>query len=162
MLIFGEVIPKAVASEWATALILRLYRVLEIAALILSPVTWGARALVTGVLVALGLRTSGVRQLVSREELELLLQRAPDEAAGQLRARDQAHRRAPARDAEGPPPDGGGHRRVRGGGRHRDRGRHRGASGGRDPGRTRPHGGDRGAPARWQLSRGRAGARAGS
>ena len=41
MLVFGEVIPKAVASEWATALILRLYRVLEIAAIILAPVTWG-------------------------------------------------------------------------------------------------------------------------
>jgi putative hemolysin len=80
MLIFGEVIPKAVASEWATALILRLYRVLEIAAIILSPVTWGARALVTGVLVALGLRTSGVRQFVSREELKLLLQLEPEEA----------------------------------------------------------------------------------
>ena len=80
MLIFGEVIPKAVASEWATALILRLYRVLEIAAIILSPVTWGARVLVTGVLVALGLRTSGVRQFVSREELKLLLQLEPEEA----------------------------------------------------------------------------------
>ena len=80
MLVFGEVIPKAVASEWATALILRLYRVLEIAAIILSPVTWGARALVTGVLVALGLRTSGARQFVSREELKLLLQLEPEEA----------------------------------------------------------------------------------
>jgi CBS domain containing-hemolysin-like protein len=80
MLVFGEVIPKAVASEWATALILRLYRVLEIAATILSPVTWGARVLVTGVLVALGLRTSGVRQFVSREELKLLLQLEPEEA----------------------------------------------------------------------------------
>jgi putative hemolysin len=80
MLVFGEVIPKAVASEWATALILRLYRVLEIAAIILSPVTWGARALVTGVLVALGLRTSGTRQFVSREELKLLLQLEPEEA----------------------------------------------------------------------------------
>ena len=80
MLVFGEVIPKAVASEWATALLLRLYRVLEITAVILSPVTWGARLLVTGVLVALGLRTSGARQFVSREELKLLLQLEPEEA----------------------------------------------------------------------------------
>jgi len=80
MLVFGEVIPKAVASEWATALLLRLYRVLEITAVILSPVTWGARVLVTGVLVALGLRTSGARQFVSREELKLLLQLEPEEA----------------------------------------------------------------------------------
>lgn len=80
MLVFGEVIPKAVASEWATALLLRLYRVLEITAIILSPVTWGARVLVTGVLVAVGLRTSGARQFVSREELKLLLQLEPEEA----------------------------------------------------------------------------------
>ena len=80
MLVFGEVIPKAVASEWATALLLRLYRVLEITAVILSPVTWGARLLVTGVLVALGLRTSGARQFVSREELKLRLQLEPEEA----------------------------------------------------------------------------------
>jgi CBS domain containing-hemolysin-like protein len=80
MLVFGEVIPKAVAGEWATALSLRLYRVLELASAILSPLTWGARALVAGVLGALGLRTSGARQFVSREELKLLLQLEPEEA----------------------------------------------------------------------------------
>lgn len=80
MLVFGEVIPKTVAGEWATALSLRLYRVLELASAILSPLTWGARALVAGVLGALGLRTSGARQFVSREELKLLLQLEPEEA----------------------------------------------------------------------------------
>ncbi|MDO8476983.1 MAG: hemolysin family protein [Candidatus Rokubacteria bacterium] len=80
MLVFGEIIPKAVASEWATALILRLYRVLELVAAILSPLTWGARALVAGALGALGLRTSDTRQFVSREELKLLLQLEPEEA----------------------------------------------------------------------------------
>jgi len=80
MLVFGEIIPKAVAGEWATALILRLYRVLELVAAILSPLTWGARTLVGGVLGALGLRTSGTRQFVSREELKLLLQLEPEEA----------------------------------------------------------------------------------
>ena len=80
MLVFGEIIPKAVAGEWATALILRLYRVLEFVAAILSPLTWGARAIVGGVLGALGLRTSGTRQFVSREELKLLLQLEPEEA----------------------------------------------------------------------------------
>jgi putative hemolysin len=80
MLVFGEIIPKAVAGEWATALILRLYRVLELVAAILSPLTWGARALVGGALGALGLRTSGTRQFVSREELKLLLQLEPEEA----------------------------------------------------------------------------------
>jgi putative hemolysin len=80
MLVFGEIIPKAVAGEWATALILRLYRVLELVAATLSPLTWGARALVAGALGALGLRTSGTRQFVSREELKLLLQLEPEEA----------------------------------------------------------------------------------
>jgi CBS domain containing-hemolysin-like protein len=80
MLVFGEIIPKAVAGEWATALILRLYRVLELVAAILSPLTWGARAVVGGALGALGLRTSGTRQFVSREELKLLLQLEPEEA----------------------------------------------------------------------------------
>jgi putative hemolysin len=80
MLVFGEVIPKAVAGEWATALILRLYRVLALAAALLSPLTWGARTLVAGVLGALGLRPSGARQFVSREELKLLLQLEPEEA----------------------------------------------------------------------------------
>jgi CBS domain containing-hemolysin-like protein len=80
MLVFGEIIPKAVAGEWATALILRLYRVLELVAAMLSPLTWGARALVGGVLGVLGLRTSGTRQFVSREELKLLLQLEPEEA----------------------------------------------------------------------------------
>jgi putative hemolysin len=80
MLVFGEIIPKAVAGEWATALILRLYRVLELVAAILSPLTWGARALVAGALGALGLRTSGTRHFVSREELKVLLQLEPEEA----------------------------------------------------------------------------------
>jgi len=80
MLVFGEVIPKAVAGEWATALILRLYRVLELASALLSPLTWTARILVGGVLGAVGLRTSGTRQFVSREELKLLLQLEPEEA----------------------------------------------------------------------------------
>src|ERR1700687_1242213 len=80
MLVFGEIIPKAVAGEWATALILRLYRVLELVAAILSPLTWAARALVGGTLGALGLRTSGTRQFVSREDLKLLLQLEPEEA----------------------------------------------------------------------------------
>src|SRR6266511_1775448 len=50
MLVFGEVIPKAVAREWATALILRLFGVIEIASKILAPLNWSANALVGGAL----------------------------------------------------------------------------------------------------------------
>jgi CBS domain containing-hemolysin-like protein len=81
MLVFGEIIPKAVAREWATSLILKLYR----------PLTWASKVLVPFValantLVTLALRTVGgpraeTRQFVSREELKALLQLEPGEAS---------------------------------------------------------------------------------
>jgi CBS domain containing-hemolysin-like protein len=80
MLVFGEVIPKTAAREWATALIRRLFPVLEMATVVLAPVTWGARGLVGGALRTVGLRTATTRQFVSREELKLLLQLEPTEA----------------------------------------------------------------------------------
>ncbi len=80
MLVFGEVIPKAVAREWATVLILYLLRVVEVAGKILAPLTWGAHVLVGAVLALLGLRRTSTRQFVSREELKLLLQMEPQEA----------------------------------------------------------------------------------
>ncbi len=80
MLVFGEVIPKAVAREWATALILRLFRVIEIASRILAPLNWSANALVGGALSLVGRRPTSTRVFVSREELKLLLQLEPEEA----------------------------------------------------------------------------------
>ncbi len=80
MLVFGEVIPKAVAREWATALILRLFGVIEIASKILAPLNWSANALVGGALALVGRRRTSTRQFVSREELMLLLQLEPEEA----------------------------------------------------------------------------------
>jgi putative hemolysin len=80
MLVFGEVIPKAVAREWATALILRLYPVIELASRFLAPLTWGANTLVGGALALFGRRRTSTRQFVSREELKLLLQMEPEEA----------------------------------------------------------------------------------
>jgi putative hemolysin len=80
MLVFGEVIPKTAARERATAMIRRLFPVLEVATMILAPITWGARALVGGALRTVGLRGATTRQFVSREELKLLLQLEPTEA----------------------------------------------------------------------------------
>jgi CBS domain containing-hemolysin-like protein len=80
MLVFGEVIPKTAARERSTAMIRRLFPVLEVATMILAPITWGARALVGGALRAVGLRGATTRQFVSREELKLLLQLEPTEA----------------------------------------------------------------------------------
>ncbi|PWU22273.1 MAG: hypothetical protein C5B48_10330, partial [Candidatus Rokuibacteriota bacterium] len=79
MLVFGEVIPKAVAREWATVLILRLFRVIEIASKLLLPLSWSANALVSHTLALLGRQRTSTRQFVSREELKLLLQLEPEE-----------------------------------------------------------------------------------
>jgi CBS domain containing-hemolysin-like protein len=80
MLILGEVIPKALAREWATGLILRLFRPLTWAAWILGPLTWMSSAIVDGLLGLAGRTRAGVRQFVSREELKLLLQLEPEES----------------------------------------------------------------------------------
>jgi putative hemolysin len=80
MLVFGEVIPKTAARERSTALIRRLFPVLQLATIVLAPISWGARALVGGALRAVGLRRATTREFVSREELKLLLQLEPTEA----------------------------------------------------------------------------------
>jgi CBS domain containing-hemolysin-like protein len=80
MLVLGEVIPKAVAREWATALIRTLFRVIEFLSLVLTPFTWGANAVVGKALSLFGRTPSSTRQFVSREELKLLLQMEPEEA----------------------------------------------------------------------------------
>ena len=80
MLVFGEVIPKAVARERATALILWLFPVIETLGRILTPLTWGANAMVGWALALVGRERTSTRQFVSREELKLLLQMEPEEA----------------------------------------------------------------------------------
>ena len=80
LLVFGEVIPKAVAREWATALILSLFRLFEVASRVLSPLTWATNAIVSGALKLIGRHRSSTRQFVSREELKVLLQMEPEEA----------------------------------------------------------------------------------
>ena len=80
MLVFGEVIPKAIARDWATSIILRLYGPLTLAAALLSPLVTVANAIVTVALRAMGHRGTDTRKFVSREELKLLLQMEPGEA----------------------------------------------------------------------------------
>jgi CBS domain containing-hemolysin-like protein len=80
MLVFGEVIPKAVARERATGLILWLFPVIETLGRLLTPLTWGANALVGRALALFGRERTSTRQFVSREELKLLLQMEPEEA----------------------------------------------------------------------------------
>ncbi len=80
MLVFGEVIPKAVAREWATAIIRYLFGVIELASRLLAPLTWGANVIVGRLLALFGRPPANTRQFVSREELKLLLQLEPEEA----------------------------------------------------------------------------------
>jgi CBS domain containing-hemolysin-like protein len=81
MLVFGEIIPKAVAREWATSLILTLYRPLTWASIALTPFVTLANTVVTGLLRAVGGPRVDTRQFVSREELKALLQLEPGEVS---------------------------------------------------------------------------------
>jgi magnesium and cobalt exporter, CNNM family len=80
MLIFAEIIPKAITREWATPLILWLYRPLTWAAVVLMPFVVFANAVVRALLRLVGAREPDSRQFVSREELKALLALEPGEA----------------------------------------------------------------------------------
>src|SRR5215470_19770687 len=80
MLVFGEIIPKAVAREFATSLILKLFRVLRWAAALLVPFVFTANLIVSTVLRLFGGPRADTRHFVSREELKALLAMEPGEA----------------------------------------------------------------------------------
>jgi putative hemolysin len=80
MLVFGEIIPKAIAREWATPLVLKLYRLLTWWAVLLAPFVACAHTVVTWLLRAFGAGRPDTRQFVSREELKALLSMNPGEA----------------------------------------------------------------------------------
>ena len=80
MLVFGEIIPKAVAREWATSLILRLFGALRAASTLLVPFVFTANVIVSGVLRLFGGPRADTRHFVSREELKALLAMEPGEA----------------------------------------------------------------------------------
>ena len=80
MLVFGEIIPKAVAREFATSLILKLFGVLRWAAALLVPFVFTANLIVSAVLRLFGGPRADTRHFVSREELKALLAMEPGEA----------------------------------------------------------------------------------
>jgi putative hemolysin len=80
MLVFGEIIPKAVAREWATRLILTLYRPLVWASAALAPFVAFSQVAVGLLLRMVGGQQPDIRHFVSREELKNLLQMEPGEA----------------------------------------------------------------------------------
>jgi putative hemolysin len=80
MLVIGEIVPKAVAREHATRLILVLYGPLTWASRALAPVLVVSHAVVGVLLRSLGAGAADARRVVSREELKALLQAEPGEA----------------------------------------------------------------------------------
>jgi putative hemolysin len=80
MLVFGEIIPKAVAREWATPLVLKLYRLLTWSSALLAPFVAFSQWVVTWVLRVFGAGQPDSRHFVSREELKALLSLEPGEA----------------------------------------------------------------------------------
>jgi len=80
MLVFGEIIPKAVAREWATSLVLRLYAPLRWASALLVPFVWTTNVIVSTLLRSIVDPAAESRRVVSREELKALLAMEPDEA----------------------------------------------------------------------------------
>jgi CBS domain containing-hemolysin-like protein len=80
MLVFGEIIPKAVAREWATPLVLKFYRLLTWSSVLMAPFVVISQAVVTWVLRAVGAGLPDTRHFVSREELKALLSMEPGEA----------------------------------------------------------------------------------
>ncbi len=80
MLVLGEVIPKAIAQQWATGMVLRLFPPLAWAAWVLGPLTWTGSKIVEGALALVGRPRDHVRHFVSREELKLVLQMEPEES----------------------------------------------------------------------------------
>ncbi len=80
MVVFGEIMPKVIAREWATELILKLYRPLRLTSMLLAPFVAVSNRIVTAVLRVFGGGPTDTRQFVSREELKALLQVTPGEA----------------------------------------------------------------------------------
>jgi putative hemolysin len=80
MLLVGEIIPKAVARERATRVILVLQRPLAWVTVLLAPLVALAALIVRSLLRPFGGVATDARTFVSREELKLLLQLEPGEA----------------------------------------------------------------------------------
>lgn len=77
MLIFGEILPKALTQQRATRVALWTFDPLRVAAWLLTPLVWIAHRIVGGILRSLG-RVERRDPFVSRDDLRLLFQVEPD------------------------------------------------------------------------------------
>jgi putative hemolysin len=76
MLVFGEILPKTLTQQRATAVALKTFDPLRAAAWLLAPLVWAANALVGAMLRGLGYRERR-DPFVSRDDLRLLFQVEP-------------------------------------------------------------------------------------
>jgi len=76
MLVFGEILPKTLTQQRATAVALRIFDPLRAAAWLLAPVVWTANIMVGAMLRGLGYRERR-DPFVSRDDLRLLFQVEP-------------------------------------------------------------------------------------
>jgi putative hemolysin len=76
MLVFGEILPKALTQQRATAVALRLFDPLRVASWSLTPLVWSANQIVGALLSGLGYRERR-DPFVSRDDLRLLFQVEP-------------------------------------------------------------------------------------
>jgi CBS domain containing-hemolysin-like protein len=76
MLVFGEILPKALTQQRATTVALQTFDALRVAAWILAPLVWVANVIVGAILSGLGYRERR-DPFVSRDDLRLLFQVEP-------------------------------------------------------------------------------------
>lgn len=92
ILVFGEIFPKSLFRQYADGIILRISGPLEAAYRLLTPLIWLADGITVAALKAVGAGADRKRQLVTREEIQLML--SEGERLGLLRTegRQMIHR----------------------------------------------------------------------
>ncbi len=88
MLVFGEILPKALTQQRATAVALRTLDPLRVASWLLFPLVWAANLIVAGLLRGLG-RPRPRDPFVSRDDLRLLFQIEPAPGATDVREEER-------------------------------------------------------------------------
>ncbi len=92
ILVFGEIFPKTLFRQYADGIILRIAVPLDLANRLLTPLVWVSEGITVAALKAVGAGADRQTQLVTREEIQLLL--SEGERLGLLRAegRQMIHR----------------------------------------------------------------------
>ncbi|MFC1501860.1 hemolysin family protein [bacterium] len=92
LLIFGEIIPKSLARERATAFTVRIYFVLRLVYIILFPIIWIVKTISKFILILLGAKGERVKRFFSREDLEILVRESEKSGLVAYEKRDMISR----------------------------------------------------------------------